>query len=146
MPNFRFKIQIQGEDGKKRWADADKVFAHLLEEYTKKIPNGEKPKPYKDKVENFFDTMDVDWLNSLKKAYSNVDIDLELNRCKMWLLSNTPKRNFKKFLNNWMSKAMGNKENKKTEAAKYEKYVKPIINEDDVASPEEIRELLRRNR
>ena len=146
MANFRFKIQIQDEDGKSRWVEANKVFAHLLEEYTKKIPNGEKPKPYKDKVENFFNTMDIDWLNSLKKAYPNVDIDLELNRCKMWLLSNTPKRNFKKFLNNWMSKAMGNKENKKTESAKYEKYVKPIINEDDVASPEEIRELLRRNR
>ena len=64
----------------------------------------------------------------------------------MWLLSNTPKRNLKKFVNNWMSKAMTTKQNKKTEAAKYEKYVAPVINDDDVASPEEIKNILRRNR
>ena len=31
----RFKIKIQ-ESGRERWADADKVFAHLLKEYNKK--------------------------------------------------------------------------------------------------------------
>ena len=45
-----------------------------------------------------------------------------------------------------MSKAMTTKQNKKTEAAKYEKYVPPVINDDDVASPEEIKNILRRNR
>ena len=34
--NFRFKIQIQESGGKLRWADADKVFAHLMERYMKK--------------------------------------------------------------------------------------------------------------
>ena len=62
----------------------------------------------------------------------------------MWLLSNTPKRNLKKFVNNWMSKAMGQKKNIQTEAVQYEKYVAPVINEEDVASPEEIKEILRR--
>ena len=139
----RFKIQVK-VSGEIRWADADKVFAHLMDRYTKVIPNGEKPKPYKEKIDNFFATVDVEWLSSLKKAYPNVDIDTELGKAKMWLLSNSPKRNLKKFVNNWMAKAMGNKQNKQTEAVLYEKYVPPVINEDEIASPEEIKEILRR--
>ena len=109
----------------------------------KTIPNGEKPQPYKEKVENFFANIDTEWLSSLKKAYPNVDIDIELGKAKMWLLSNSPKRNLKKFTNNWLAKAMGNKQNKQTEAVLYEKYVAPVINDDDIASPEEIQEILR---
>ena len=139
----RFKIQVK-VSGEIRWADADKVFAHLMERYTKVIPKGEKPKPYKEKIDNFFATIDVEWLSSLKQAYPNVDIDTELGKAKMWLLSNSPKRNLKKFVNNWMAKAMGNKQNKQTEAVLYEKYVPPVINEDEIASPEEIKEILRR--
>ena len=106
--NSRFKIQVKTEENI-RWADADKVFAHLMEQYIKKIPPGEKPAPYKEKVENFFEVIDEEWLSSLQKAYLNVDIDSELNKAKMWLLSNTPKKNLKKFVNNWMAKAMGQK-------------------------------------
>ena len=138
----RFKILIKDGGGSERWADADKVFAHLMERYTKAIPNGEKPKPYEEKIENFFVTIDVEWLSSLKKAYPNVDIDTELGKAKMWLLSNTPKRNLKKFVNNWMSKAMGQRQNKKTEAVIYEKYVPPVV--ENVATPEEIQKILRR--
>ena len=142
MPISRFKIQIKvGEE--LRWADADKVFAHLMERYTKTIPNGEKPQPYKEKVENFFATIDVEWLQALWKAYPNVKIDPELDKIKMWLLSNSPKRNLKKFTNNWLAKAMGQKQNIQTEAVLYDTYVPPVINEDDIASPEEIKEILR---
>ena len=141
--NSRFKLQVKSGENI-RWADADKVFAHLMERYMKKIPNGDKPKPYKEKVENFFATIDVEWLSSLRKAYPNVDIDTELGKAKMWLLSNSPKRNLKKFTNNWLAKAMGQKQNKTTEAVIYEKYKAPVINEDDIASPEEIKEMLRR--
>ena len=137
----RFKIQIQA-GGEIRWADADKVFAHLMERYTKTIPNGDKPQPYKEKVEHFFVTIDIEWLSSLRKAYPNVDIDTELDKAKMWLLSNSPRRNLKKFTNNWLAKAMGQRNNKQTEAVIYEKYKAPVIN--DVASPEEIKEILRR--
>ena len=143
MKNSPFKLRVK-IGGETRWADADKVFAHLMERYTKTIPNGEEPKPYKEKIDNFFATIDVEWVSSLKKAYPNVDIDTELGKAKMWLLSNTPKRNLKKFVNNWMAKAMGQKQNKKTEAVLYEKYVAPTINEEDIASPEEIQEMLRR--
>ena len=145
MPNSRFKIQVKSAGGEIKWADADKVFAHLMERYTKTIPNGEKPQPYKEKVENFFATVDVEWLQALGKAYPNVKIDTELDKVKMWLLSNSPKRNLKKFTNNWLAKAMGQKQNKQTEAAPvYEKYKAPVINDDEIASPEEIKELLRR--
>ena len=143
MQNSRFKLKIE-VGGKIRWADADKVFAHLLERYTKTIPNGEKPQPYKEKVENFFATIDVEWLQALRKAYPNVDIDPELDKIKMWLLSNSPKRNLKKFTNNWLAKAMGQRNNKQTEADIYEKYKAPVINDDDIASPEEIKQMLRR--
>ena len=143
MQNSRFKLQVN-VGGKIRWADADKVFAHLMERYTKTIPNGEKPQPYKEKVENFFATIDVEWLQALRKAYPNVKIDTELDKIKMWLLSNQPKRNLKKFTNNWLAKAMGQRNNKQTEAVIYEKYKAPVINDDDVASPEEIKQMLRR--
>ena len=122
MPNFRFKLQIKEAGGKIRWADADKVFAHLMERYTKTIPNGEKPQPYKEKVENFFATIDVEWLQALEKAYPNVGIDTELNKAKMWLLSNPPKRNLKKFTNNWMSKAVDNKKPDEKERVMFGEY------------------------
>ena len=140
----RFKLQIQTGEGKVRWADADKVFAHLMERYTKAIPNGDKPKPYKEKVEHFFINIDPEWLSALKKAYPNVTIDTELNKAKMWLLSNSPKRNLKKFVNNWLAKAMGQRQNKQTEAVLYEKYVPPVINDDDIADQDEIKKILRR--
>ena len=143
MKNSRFKLQVN-VGGKIKWADADKVFAHLMERYTKTIPNGEKPQPYKEKVENFFATVDVEWLQALRKAYPNVEIDTELDKIKMWLLSNQPKRNLKKFTNNWLAKAMGQRNNKQTEAVIYEKYKAPVINDDEIASPEEIKQMLRR--
>ena len=145
MKNSRFKLQVN-VGGKIKWADADKVFAHLMERYIKKIPPGEKPAPYKEKVENFFETIDADWVNLLQEAYPNVDIDGELNRAKMWLLSNTPKRNLKKFVNNWMAKAMGEKKNQQQPAdgrTVHEIY-KPPPMPDDAPTQEELQEILRR--
>ena len=105
ISRFKIKIKLGKEE---RWADADKVFAHLIKEYTKAELNGKKPEPYEDKVKNFFKLIDVGWKDALKEAYPNVDIDQELENAKMWLLSNTnqAKSNFKKFINNWMAKAM----------------------------------------
>ena len=106
----RFKIKIKvGEE--ERWADADKVFAHLIQNYMKAELNGKKPEPYKDKVNNFFNQSGEEcgeWIDALKKAYPNIDIDKELGKAKMWLLSNPKqaKSNFSKYVNNWMSKAM----------------------------------------
>ena len=155
MPTSRFKLQVN-VGGEIRWADADSVFAHLMERYTKTIPKGEKPPPYKEKVEHFFATIDVEWLQALRKANPNVKIDTELDKIKMWLLSNSPKRNLKKFTNNWLAKAMGQKNNIQTEAAPLHKthkasasfiremsgYKTPVV--EDIASPEEVKEILRR--
>ena len=98
---------------------------------------------FKEKVENFFVNIDAEWLSSLTSAYPNVDIDTELGKAKMWLLSNSPKRNLKKFTNNWLAKAMTSRQNQQTEAVLYEKYVPPVINDDELASPEEIKDILR---
>ena len=142
ISHSKVKIQVQ-VGGQIKWVDADKAFARLMERYTKAIPNGDKPQPYKEKVENFFANIDTEWLSSLTSAYPNVDIDAELNKAKMWLLSNSPKRNLKKFTNNWLAKAMTSRQNKQTEAVLYEKYVPPVINDDELASPEEIKDILR---
>ena len=144
----RFKIRVNDGEGE-RLADASKVFAHLLQNYTKAELNGKKPEPYTDKVNNFFKLIDVEWVKALKDAYPNVDVEQELENSKMWLLSNTSqaKSNFKKFINNWMAKAMrtGKVEQPVADGrSQYKKYVPPVINEEDVASPEEIKEILRR--
>ena len=122
MANSRFKIQVKKVSGEIKWVEADRVFAHLMERYMKTIPNGEKPQPYKEKVENFFATIDVEWLQALGKAYPSVEIDTELDKAKMWLLSNPPKRNLKKFTNNWMSKAVDNKKPDEKERVMFGEY------------------------
>lgn len=67
-------------------------------------------KPYKEKVEDFYKTLllDTEYLKQLKEAYPNVDIKQQIGASKMWLLSNTQKakKNFKRFVNTWMSNQM----------------------------------------
>ena len=43
-----------------------------------------------------------------------------------------------------MAKAMGQKQNIQKEAVLYEKYVPPVINEDDIPDEDEIKNILRR--
>ena len=141
----RFKLQIKvGEEV--RWADADKVFAHLIKNYTRAELSGKKPEPYKDRVNNFFKKIDGDWVEALVEAYPNVNVKQELESAKMWLLSNTSqaKSNFKKFVNNWMAKSMrsGKTEPTADGRAEHPKYVPPDIPEEDLASPEEINEIM----
>ena len=144
----RFKIKISVDGKEDRWADADKVFAHLIKNYMKAELNGKKPEPYKDKVNNFFKNIDKEWKQALEEAYPNVDVEQELNNAKMWLLSNTnqAKKDLKKFTNNWMAKSMRTckQEVSTNTQAKYEQYKPPVINDEDIASPEEIKEILRR--
>ena len=145
ISRFKIKVKVGSEE---RWADASKVFAHLLKEYTKAELNGKKPEPYKDKVNNFFNKIDEDWKKALKEAYPNVDIESELKASKMWLLSNPnkAKSNFKTYVNNWMAKAMRN--GGKTEKpvadgrSQQPKYVTPDIPEEELCTPEEINELM----
>ena len=66
--------------------------------------------PYKDRVGEYFNLIDDEMTNVWKEAYPNIDIESELGKAKAWLLSNTAqaKKNFNKFCNNWLSKAMDN--------------------------------------
>ena len=70
------------------------------------------PLAYPDKVKSFFDqvvrTQSI--ISIWQEAYPNVDIESELNLAKAWLLSNTgnAKKDFKKFCNNWLARAMKN--------------------------------------
>tara|TARA_R100000781_G_C4070646_1_gene124362 strand:- start:859 stop:1293 length:435 start_codon:yes stop_codon:yes gene_type:complete len=101
------KIKVN-KNGKEYYADADKVFAWLMERYLQNEGRKTQAKlvPYKNRVENFFNslkTTELDWYNELKSAYPAIDIDFALKRAKLWLSSNY-KKDFKKFLMNWMSK------------------------------------------
>ena len=93
-------------------------------------------------VNNFFDKIDDEWKIALKKSYLGIDLEQEIISAKMWLLSNThkSKSNFKAFLNNWLATAMRNGKSVQQEDSRsnYKKYVPPVINEEDMASPEEI--------
>ena len=65
-------------------------------------------KPYKDRVKEYFESIDDEFKKELKEAYPNVNINQELINSKMWLLTNThkAKKYFKRFVNSWMSRQM----------------------------------------
>ena len=101
------KVKIE-KNGKEYLADADKVFDYLFTRWleNKGRKTQAKLEPYKNRVDNFFEslkTTELAWYNELKSAYPAIDIDFALKRAKLWLSSNY-KKDFKKFLMNWMSK------------------------------------------
>ncbi len=64
-------------------------------------------KTYLQKINDFFNTSDPEWIAQLKPAYPKFDIPTELNKMRAWLISNpeNPKKNFKRFAVNWLSRA-----------------------------------------
>tara|TARA_R100001594_G_scaffold44630_1_gene77131 strand:- start:801 stop:1304 length:504 start_codon:yes stop_codon:yes gene_type:complete len=102
-----FQILIKDSKGE-RWVDAEKVYAHLTSLYLKKQNKPNKPLPYAEKIEKFYSSIDESWKGSLKEAYPNIDIDLQLKESKSWLLSNThrAKSRLDRFINNWLKKAV----------------------------------------
>ena len=104
---FEIKVRV---DGKEKWADGHKVFKYLLEEYSKVNYKGKTIDPYTTRIDKFFSNIPRALLDTWSKAYPNVNIDQELVKCKAWLLSNTnkAKKDFKRFTNNWLAKAMEN--------------------------------------
>ena len=141
VSRFKLKIKVGEEE---RWVDADSVFAHLLKNYTKAELKGKKPEPYADKVNNFFKKIDSEWLDALKKAYPNVEIEQELENAKMWLLSNTSqaKSNFKKFINNWMAKSMRNGKPQQVDGRAKKDVYKPQVFDEELASENEIKNII----
>tara|TARA_R100001530_G_scaffold41371_2_gene31662 strand:- start:1779 stop:2639 length:861 start_codon:yes stop_codon:yes gene_type:complete len=65
-------------------------------------------KPYAERVSIFFENINVDLKQTWADAYPNIDIDYQLGKAKAWLLSNTnkAKKDFPKFINNWLARAM----------------------------------------
>ena len=101
------KIKVQ-KGNKEYYADSDKVFAWLMERFLQNQGRKTQAKlePYKDRVNNFFKslkTTELEWYEELKSAYPAIDLDFALKRARLWLSSNY-KKDFKKFLMNWMSK------------------------------------------
>ena len=137
----RFKILIS-VDGKERWADADKVFAHLMQAYTKK--QAKLQGNYKKRLEKFMSSVNehdydremlvefIDYWTEPNKSGTKMKFELE----KTWSLS----RRLKK----WKRNGFSNKA-EVDGRTKYEKYIHPVVNEEDIASPEEIKEILSHN-
>ena len=96
------------ENGKEKWADFRKLFDFMIEEYSKVKYDGKKVDPYPDRVNKFYDNIPKELITMWSKAYPNVDVIGECEKSRVWLLSNTnkAKKNFKKFVNNWMANQM----------------------------------------
>ena len=101
------KIKVD-KNGKEYYADADKVFTWLMERYLSNEVRKTQAKlePYKVRLDNFFEslkTTELEWYEELQSAYPAIDLDFALKRAKLWLSCNY-KKDFNKFLMNWMRK------------------------------------------
>ena len=104
---FEIKVRVDGEE---KWVNGKKMFKYLLEEYSKVNYEGKVVEPYPDRVNKFYDGLPKDLIDMWSKAYPNVDIKVECERSRVWLLSNTnkAKKDFKNFTNRWLGKACQN--------------------------------------
>ena len=101
------EIKIR-KDGEEKWVNANKFFEYMVKEYSKVKYDGKKIDPYPDRVNKFYDNIPEELLKMWAKAYPNVDIPVEKEKARAWLLSNTGKsrKDLKRFTNNWLSGAM----------------------------------------
>ena len=100
-------VRVNGED---KYVDSRKFFDYMVNEYSKVKYDGKSIDPYPDRVNKFYDNIPEDLIEIFKKAYPNVDISVEKEKARAWLLSNTGKsrKDLKRFTNNWLSSAMQN--------------------------------------
>ena len=148
-----YEILIR-ENGRERYVDARKFFKYMFEDYNKVSYSNKLVDPYNTRVDKFYSNIPQHVLKAWREAYPNVDIDQEKSKCKAWLLSNTnkAKKDFMKFTNNWLSKAMQNGgqipvqvDYKIDEKIKKQKeYMREA--EKESATPEEIQEILKMTR
>ena len=144
-----FEVKVR-KNGKEVWVDARKFFEYMLNEYSKVKYEGKSIEPYPDRVNKFYDNIPRKLISEWKDAYPNVDIEAECKKAKMWLLSNTikPKKLFKSFTNNWLSRAMQNggvipvnvEKRVELEIKKHKEYMEQA--EVDVASDEDRKEII----
>ena len=108
MPLF-LEIKIR-KNGEEKWVDARKFLDYMLREYSKVSYSNTLALPYNERVNKFYSNIPKHVVEAWKEAYPNVNIEQECSKAKAWLLSNTSKakKDFMKFTNNWLSKAMQN--------------------------------------
>ena len=97
-------------NGEKKRVDSRKFFDYMVNEYSKVKYGGKSIDPYPDRVNKFYDNIPKELIDMWRKAYPNVDISVEKEKARAWLLSNTGKsrKDLKRFTNNWFSSAMQN--------------------------------------
>ena len=144
------QVAIKKNDEKPHWISLEEFKKLLFEE---EVSTKGLPQAYPLRVENFFDQIAHNEMVSSvwREAYPNVDIESELKLAKAWLLSNTgsARKDFKKFCNNWLAKAMRN--SKKTAVVKDRhqqsdeelKKKRQSWNRETPASQDEIKEILK---
>ena len=148
---FEILVRI---DGKEKWVDGKKVFKYLLEDYSKVSYGGKVVDPYNTRIQKFYSNIPQELLDTWSKAYPNCDIPEQLRKCEAWLLSNTnkAKKDFKRFTNNWLSRAMENGGNIPVEIDyKIEKQIKKqkeyIKNAEIDSAPQEwVKDLLQKTK
>jgi len=108
MPLF-LEILIR-KNGEEKWVDSRKFFDYMLKEYSKVNYSNKMPDPYNTRVSNFYSNIPEHIIKAWSEAYPNVNIKQECSNAKAWLLSNTSKakKDFSRFTNNWLAKAMQN--------------------------------------
>ena len=148
---FEILVRI---DGQEKWVDGKKVFKYLLEDYSKVSYGGKVVDPYNTRIQKFYSNIPQELLDTWSKAYPNCDIPEQLRKCEAWLLSNTnkAKKDFKRFTNNWLSRAMENGGNIPVEIDyKIEKQIKKqkeyIRNAEIDSAPQEwVKDLLQKTK
>ena len=108
MPLF-LEIKIR-KNGEEKWVDARKFLDYMLKEYSKVSYSNTLALPYNERVNKFYSNIPQHIIDSWTEAYPNVNIKQECSNAKAWLLSNTSKakKDFSRFTNNWLAKAMQN--------------------------------------
>ena len=144
------KIAIKEDDNKAQWISLEE-FKKLL--FDEEITTKGMPLAYPEKVKSFFDQVfrTHSILQIWREAYPNVEIESELNLAKAWLLSNTgnAKKDFKKFCNNWLARAMKNPNKTAVVKSRHEKSNEDLYKQkrkwakEKPASQEEIKDILK---
>lgn len=144
------KIAIKKGDNKPNWISLEE-FKKLL--FDEEITTKGMPLAYPEKVKSFFDQVfrTHSILQIWREAYPNVEIESELNLAKAWLLSNTgnAKKDFKKFCNNWLARAMKNPNKTAVVKSRHEKSNEDLYKQkrkwakEKPASQEEIKDILK---
>ena len=144
------KIAIKKGDNKPNWISLEE-FKKLL--FDEEITTKGMPLAYPEKVKSFFDQVfrTHSILQIWREAYPNVEIESELNLAKAWLLSNTgnAKKDFKKFCNIWLARAMKNPNKTAVVKSRHEKSNEDLYKQkrkwdkETPASQEEIKDILK---